>query len=38
MMMMMMNPTGRTLDLGSTEPLTDMSTRDIPWGIKAAGA
>ena len=30
---------GRGLDsLGSTQPLTKMSTRDILWGIKAAGA
>jgi hypothetical protein len=24
--------------LGSTKPLTDMSTRNISWGVKAAGA
>jgi hypothetical protein len=24
--------------LGSTEPLTEMSTRNISWGINAAGA
>jgi hypothetical protein len=24
--------------LGSTQPLTEMSTRDISWGVKAAGA
>ena len=24
--------------LGSTQPLTEMSTRNIFWGIKAAGA
>ena len=23
---------------GSTQPLTEMSTRNISWGIKAAGA
>jgi hypothetical protein len=28
---------GRTLALGSTHPLTEMSTRDIFWGVKAAG-
>ena len=28
------NPSGRTMALGSTQPLTEMST----WGIKAAGA
>jgi hypothetical protein len=32
-------PEGRGFDsLGSTQPLTKMSTRDILWGIKAAGA
>jgi len=24
--------------LGSTQPLTEMSTRNIAWGVKAAGA
>lgn len=24
------------MSLGLTHPLTDMSTRDLPWGIKAA--
>jgi len=24
--------------LGSTQPSTEMSTRDIFWGVKAAGA
>jgi hypothetical protein len=24
--------------LGSTQPLTEMSTRSISWGVKAAGA
>jgi hypothetical protein len=24
--------------LGSTQPLTEMSTRNIFWGVKAAGA
>ena len=32
------NPSGRTLALGSTHPLTEMSTRNISWGVKAAGA
>jgi hypothetical protein len=32
------NPVGRTTALGSTQPLTEMSTRNIPWGVKAAGA
>jgi hypothetical protein len=25
------------MDLGSTQPLTEMSTRNIFWGVKAAG-
>ena len=29
---------GRTLTLGSTQPLTEMCTRNISWGVKAAGA
>jgi hypothetical protein len=29
---------GRTKALGSTQPLTEMSTRHISWGVKAAGA
>jgi hypothetical protein len=24
--------------LGSTQPLTEISTRSISWGVKAAGA
>jgi hypothetical protein len=32
------NPTGRTMILGSTRPLTEMSTRNISWEVKAAGA
>jgi hypothetical protein len=31
-------PSGRTMALGSTQPLTEMSTRNISWWIKAAGA
>jgi hypothetical protein len=31
------NPAGRTMDLGSTQPLTEMTTRCI-LGVKAAGA
>ena len=31
------NPSSRTMALGSTQPLTEMSTRNIPWGVKAAG-
>jgi hypothetical protein len=32
------NPSGRTMAMGLTQPLTEMSTRNIFWGIKAAGA
>jgi len=32
------NPSGRTMALGYTQPLTEMSTRDVSWGVKAAGA
>jgi hypothetical protein len=32
------NPFGRTMALGSTQPLTEMCTRYISWGVKAAGA
>ena len=32
------NPPGRTVALGSTQPLTQMSTRNISWGVKAASA
>jgi hypothetical protein len=32
------NPVGRTMALGSTQPLTEMSTRNISWVVKAAGA
>jgi hypothetical protein len=32
------NCCGRTMALGLTQPLTEMSTRNIPWGVKAAGA
>jgi len=31
-------PSGSTLTLGLTQPLTEMSTRNISWGVKAAGA
>ena len=33
-----LNPSGRTVALGMTQPLTEMSTRNISWGVKAAGA
>ena len=32
------NPSGRTMALGLTQPLTEMSTRNISWVVKAAGA
>jgi hypothetical protein len=32
------NPSSRTRALGSTQPLTEMITRNISWGVKAAGA
>jgi hypothetical protein len=32
------NPSGRTMALGLTQPLTQMSTRNSSWGVKAAGA
>ena len=28
------NPSGRTMALGLTQPLTEMSTRNISWGIR----
>ena len=27
-----------TMELGSTQPLTEMSTKNISWGVKAAGS
>ena len=32
------NPSGCTMALRLTQPLTEMSTRNISWGVKAAGA
>jgi hypothetical protein len=32
------NPSGRAMVLWSTQPLTEMSTRNISWEVKAAGA
>ena len=32
------HPSGCTMALGSTQPLTEMSTRNISWGVNAAGA
>jgi len=31
-------PSGRTMALGSTQPITEISARDISCGVKAAGA
>ena len=31
------NPFVRTMELGSTDTLTEMSTRNISWRVKAAG-
>jgi len=33
-----LNPSGRTTTLESDQPPTEMSTRDIFWGVNAAGA
>jgi len=30
----MNNPSGRTMALGSTQPLTEMRTKCISWGVK----
>jgi hypothetical protein len=32
------NPSDRTKALGSTQPLKEMRTRDIPWKVKVADA
>ena len=32
------NPSVRTMALGLTQPLTEMSTRNISWGVKMAGS
>jgi len=32
------NPSSRTMAVGSIWPLTEISIRDNPWGVKAAGA
>ena len=32
------NPSSHTMALGSTQPLTEMSTRNISWVVKAAGS
>ena len=33
-----LNPFGRVVALGSTQPLTQMSTRDLSWEVKTADA
>jgi len=33
-----MNPSGRTIALESTQPLIEMSTTNISWGVNAACA
>jgi hypothetical protein len=32
------NPSGRTMALGLTQQLTEISTRNTSWGVRAAGA
>jgi hypothetical protein len=32
------NPSSHNMSLGLTHPLTEMSTMNISWGVKAAGA
>ena len=32
------NPSGRTMALVLTQPLTEISTKNISWGVKADGA
>ena len=32
------NPSSRSMALGLTQPLSEMSTRNISWGVNAAGA
>jgi len=32
------NTSGRTMALGTTQPVTEMGTRNLSWGLKAAGA
>jgi hypothetical protein len=33
-----LNPSSHTMALGSTQPLSEMSTRNLPGGCRAAGA
>jgi len=32
----LINPSGRTMTLGSTQSVSEMSTRNISWRVKAA--
>jgi len=32
------SPSGHTMTLGSTQPLTEMSTMNISWRVRAASA
>jgi hypothetical protein len=32
------NPSIRTVVMGSSQPLTEMNTRNISWGVKTADA
>jgi len=32
----LLNPSGRTIALGSTQPVTEMSNNGILWDVKAA--
>ena len=34
----LLNHSGLTMTLGSTQPLTEMSIKDLLWRVKAAGA
>jgi hypothetical protein len=34
----LINPSGRTIAVGSTQPLTEMSTRVMSWGLRTACA
>ena len=33
-----LNPSGSTTSVWSTQPLTEMNTGNISWGVKVAGA
>jgi len=34
----LLSPSSRTMALGSNQPLTETSTRNISWQVQAAGA